>query len=108
MKTSDVLVDVFLVLGVTCQFICCLGVLVMPTVFDRLHYVGAGATLGPLLIGAAVLVRQTTSGAGIETLVTMALLVLLSPVLLLATVRAARRFEVGRIGPTADERRQLT
>ena len=106
MKTSDILVDVFLVLGVTCQFICCVGVLVMPTVFDRLHFVGAGATLGPLLIGAAVLVRQTTSAAGIETLVTMALLVLLSPVLLLATVRAARRFELGRVGPTAEERRE--
>ena len=108
MKTSDILADVFLVLGVACQFICCLGVVVMPTVFDRLHYVGAGATFGPLFIGAAVLVRQTTSGAGIETIATMALILLLSPVLLLATVRAARRFEFGRIGPTADERRAET
>jgi monovalent cation/proton antiporter MnhG/PhaG subunit len=107
-KTSDILVDVFLTLGVGCQLICCLGVLLMRTVFDRLHYAGAGTTLGPLLIGAAVLVRQTTSGAGIETIVTMALLVLLGPVVVLATVRAARRLEVGRIGPTADERRGAT
>jgi monovalent cation/proton antiporter MnhG/PhaG subunit len=108
MKTSDILVDVFLIVGVTCQFICCLGVVVMPTVFDRLHFVGAGTTLGPLLIGAAVLVRQTTSAAGIETFVVMALIVLLSPVLLLATVRAARQFELGRIGPTPDERRSAS
>lgn len=108
MKTSDILADVFLVLGVACQLVCCLGVLVMPTVFDRLHYVGAGSTLGPLLVGAAVLVRQTTSGAGIETMATMALIVLLSPVLLFAIVRAARRFEYGRIGPSADERRAAT
>jgi monovalent cation/proton antiporter MnhG/PhaG subunit len=108
MKTSDILVDVFLVLGVTCQLICCLGVLAMPTVFDRLHFVGAGTTLGPLFIGAAVLVRQTTSSAGIETIATMALIVLLSPVLMLATVRAARRFELGHIGPTPDERRSAT
>jgi monovalent cation/proton antiporter MnhG/PhaG subunit len=105
MKTSDVLVDVFLVLGVTCQLICCVGVVVMATVFDRLHFVGAGTTLGPLFVGAAVLVRQTTSAAGIETIVTVALILLLSPVLMLATVRAARRFEFGRIGPTAEERR---
>jgi monovalent cation/proton antiporter MnhG/PhaG subunit len=104
-KTSDILVDVFLIVGVACQFICCLGVVVMPTVFDRLHFVGAGTTLGPLLIGAAVLVRQTTSSAGIETIVVMALIVLLSPVLMLATVRAARRLEMGTIGPTPDERR---
>jgi monovalent cation/proton antiporter MnhG/PhaG subunit len=106
-KTSDILVDVFLVLGVACQFICCVGVLAMRSVFDRLHYAGAGTTLGPLLIGASVLVRQTTSGAGIETMVTMALVVLLGPVVVLATARAARRVEVGQIRPTTDERRGL-
>ena len=106
--SASLAVDLLLGLGVAAQLLCCLGVLVMPTVFDRLHFVGAGSTLGPLLIGAAVLVRQTTSAAGIETIVTMALIVLLSPVLLLATVRAARRYEIGRIGPTADERRSAT
>jgi monovalent cation/proton antiporter MnhG/PhaG subunit len=107
-KTSDLLVDVFLILGVACQFICCVGVVAMRTVFERLHYAGAGTTLGPLLVGAAVLVRQTTSAAGIETIVTMALLVLLGPVVVLATARAARRLEAGQIGPTADERRGAT
>lgn len=108
MKTSDILVDVFLIVGVSCQLICCLGVLVMPTVFDRLHFAGAGTTLGPLFVGAAVLVRQTTSSAGIETLVTMAFIVLLGPVLTLATVRAARNARAGRIGPTADELSEAT
>jgi monovalent cation/proton antiporter MnhG/PhaG subunit len=107
-KTNDLLVDVLLVLGVACQLICCLGVVAMRTVFERLHYAGAGTTVGPLLVGAAVLVRQTTSAAGIETIVTMALLVLLGPVVVLATARAARRLEVGRIGPTAHERRRAT
>jgi multisubunit Na+/H+ antiporter MnhG subunit len=80
----------------------------MRTVYDRLHFVGAGTTLGPLLVGAAVLVRQTTSSAGIETFVTMGFILLLGPVLTLATVRAARRADVGRIGPTAEERRRAT
>lgn len=99
MKTTDLLVDVFLVAGVACQFICCLGVFVMPTAFDRLHFVGAGTIFGPLLVGAAVLVRQTTSAAGIETIVTMAFIVLTAPVLLLATARAIRRSHGGEIGP---------
>jgi monovalent cation/proton antiporter MnhG/PhaG subunit len=90
MKTTDVLVDVFLVLGVTCQFVCCVGVLVMQTVYDRLHFAGAGTTLGPLLVGAAVLVRQTTSAAGITTIVIMVLVFVLGPALLIATARAAR------------------
>jgi monovalent cation/proton antiporter MnhG/PhaG subunit len=93
MKTSDLLVDVFLVLGVACQFVCCVGVLAFRNVFDRLHFVGAGTTLGPLLIGAAVLVRQTTSAAGITAMLVMAIVVLLGPALVIATARAARRIE---------------
>lgn len=103
MKTTDLLVDVFLVLGVVCQFVCCVGTLVFGNVFDRLHYVGAGSTLGPLLIGAAVLVRQTTSAAGITTMVIMALVLGLGPALVTATARAARRIDVGRVGPTDEE-----
>ena len=93
MKTSDLLVDIFLVLGVACQFVCCVGVLAFRNVFDRLHFVGAGTTLGPLLIGAAVLVRQTTSAAGITAMLVMAIVVLLGPALVIATARAARRIE---------------
>jgi monovalent cation/proton antiporter MnhG/PhaG subunit len=93
MKTSDLLVDVFLVLGVACQFVCCLGVVVMRNVFDRLHFAGAGTTLGPLLIGAAVLVRQTTSAAGITTMLIMAAVLVLGPALVMATARAAQRIE---------------
>jgi multisubunit Na+/H+ antiporter MnhG subunit len=104
MKASDILVDVFLTLGVGVQAVCCLGVLVMRSAFDRLHYAGAGTILGPLLVGAAVLVRQTTSAAGIETVATMVLLVLLGPALVLATARAARRLDGGRIGPRPEDR----
>jgi monovalent cation/proton antiporter MnhG/PhaG subunit len=93
MKTTDLLVDVFLVLGVACQFVCCVGVVVMRDVFDRLHFAGAGTTLGPLLIGAAVLVRQTTSAAGITTILIMAAVLVLGPALVIATARAARRIE---------------
>jgi len=104
MKTTDLLVDVFLVLGVACQFVCCLGVLVFGNVFDRLHFAGAGTTLGPLLIGAAVLVRQTTSAAGITAMLVMAVVVVLGPALVIATARAARRIDYGEIGPRQDER----
>jgi monovalent cation/proton antiporter MnhG/PhaG subunit len=102
-KTTDLLVDVFLVLGVLCQFVCCVGVAVFQNVFDRLHYVGAGATLGPLLIGAAVLVRQTTSAAGITTMVIMTLVLVLGPALVIATARAARRIDFDRVGATDEE-----
>jgi monovalent cation/proton antiporter MnhG/PhaG subunit len=92
-KTTDLLVDAFLVLGVACQFVCCLGVVVMRNVFDRLHFAGAGTTVGPLLIGAAVLVRQTTSAAGITTMLIMGAVLVLGPALVIATARAAQRLE---------------
>jgi monovalent cation/proton antiporter MnhG/PhaG subunit len=106
MKTTDLLVDVFLVLGVASQLIACVGVLAFPNVFDRLHFVGVGTTVGPLLVGAAVLVRQTTSAAGISTIVMMTVLVLLGPSLLIATARAARQLEIGQVGALREERAQ--
>jgi monovalent cation/proton antiporter MnhG/PhaG subunit len=104
MKTTDLLVDVFLVLGVACQLVACLGVLVFRDVFDRIHFMSAGSTLGPLLIGAAVLVRQTTSAAGITTMMIMGLVLVLSPALVIATARAARLVEYGRIEARDEER----
>jgi len=87
----DLIVDVFLSLGVGAELICCLGVLLMRNVFDRLHYSSAATTIGPLLIGAAVLVRESVSAGGLETIVTVAFLFLLNPVVLIATARAAQR-----------------
>lgn len=103
MKASDLLVDVFLTLGGVAQLISCLGVAVFRSVFDRLHFVGAGSTVGPLLIGAAVLTRYTTSAGGISTMVVMAALVLLYPMLVVAAGRAARRIDFGAIEATDAE-----
>jgi monovalent cation/proton antiporter MnhG/PhaG subunit len=103
-KTTDLLVDVLLAGGVACQFVCCLGVLVFADVFDRLHFAAGGTTLGPLLIGAAVLVRQTTSAAGITTMVIMVAVVALGPALVVATSRAARRLEYRQVAATERER----
>jgi monovalent cation/proton antiporter MnhG/PhaG subunit len=89
----DILVDVFLALGVGCQLVCCIGVVVMRNAFDRLHYAGAGTTLGPVLVGTAVVIRESVSAGGLETIATVALLFLLSPVLTIATARAAQRLE---------------
>ena len=93
MTARDLLVDVFLGLGVGCQIVCCLGLLVMRDVFDRLHYAGAGTTLGPIFIGAAILIRESVSAGGLETIATVAFVFLLNPVLTIATARAARRLE---------------
>ena len=93
MTSRDLIVDVLLGLGVAAQLLCCLGVLVMRNAFDRLHYTSAATTIGPMLIGAAVLVRQSVSAAGLETIAIVALVFLLNPVVEIATARAAWRIE---------------
>jgi monovalent cation/proton antiporter MnhG/PhaG subunit len=89
----DLIVDVMLAFGVGAQLICCFGVLLMRNVFDRLHYASAATTVGPVLIGAAVLVRESVSAGGLETIAIVSLLFLLNPVVEIATARAARRIE---------------
>ena len=104
MSARDVVVDVLLALGIGAEVICCLGVLVMRNAFDRLHYGAAATTIGPVLIGAAILVRESVSSAGLATIATVALVFLLNPVVETATARAARRLEVGRVTPLSEER----
>jgi monovalent cation/proton antiporter MnhG/PhaG subunit len=89
----DLIVDVLLAFGVGAELVCCIGVLLMRNVFDRLHYSSAATTVGPVLIGAAILVRESVSAAGLQTIATVALLFLLNPVVQIATARAARRVE---------------
>ncbi|HEX5246323.1 MAG TPA: monovalent cation/H(+) antiporter subunit G [Gaiellaceae bacterium] len=86
-------VDVLLGLGVALELLCCLGVLVMRTTYDRLHYVAAGTTVPAFLILAAVLVREHLSSGGLDAIAAVGLAFLLNPVLVIATARVARRID---------------
>lgn len=86
-------VDILLALGVVLELLCCVGVVVMRTTYDRLHYAAAGTTVPAFLILAAVLVKQHLSAGGLDAIAAVALMFLLNPVLVVATARAARRVE---------------
>jgi monovalent cation/proton antiporter MnhG/PhaG subunit len=88
MSVASVAVVVLLVLGVGTELACCVGVLVMQDAYDKLHYIGPAAIVGPVLIAAAVVVRESFSQAGIKSLLTAGLLIIASPVLSHATARA--------------------
>jgi len=90
---ADVSVDVLLALGVTGELLCVVGVVVMRTVYARLHYTAAATTVPAWLVLAAVLVREHVSSAGLQAIAAVALLFLLNPLLVMATGRAARRLE---------------
>lgn len=101
---TDAVVFTLLGLAVAAELVCVLGVLVMRTVYDRLHYTGAASTVGPLLLLAAVLIREGMTSQSMETIAAVALLFLANPLLVHATARAARRIDVGQVGPTPEER----
>lgn len=96
-------VDVLLVLGVACAFICVLGVVVMRTTADRLHYAAAGTTLPAFLVLAAVLVREHLTSGGLTAIAAVGLMFLLNPVLLSATARAIRKIDYGDVEPRPEE-----
>ena len=90
---ENVVVDSLLSAGVAAELLCCIGVAVMRTTFDRLHYTAAGTTVGPFSILAAVLVREGFGQAGLDAIAAVVLLVLAGPLVVHATARAARATE---------------
>jgi len=91
--TGNLVVDLLLGIGVGAQLVCCVGLVVARTVFDRLHFVAAATTAGPFLILAALLVREGLSTQGLESIAAVALLLLANPVLVHALARAGRAQE---------------
>jgi multicomponent Na+:H+ antiporter subunit G len=95
-SVQDVIVAVLLTVGVASVLLSCVGVLVMREALDRLHFTAPAATIGPVLVAAAVLVEEPLSSAGIKAVLVALLLVITTPVLSHATARAARIREHGR------------
>ena len=87
---GNVVVDILLALGVTAQLLCCVGVVVMRTTFDRLHYSAAGTTVGPFCILAALLVREGFGQVGLSGIAVVAVLFVTGRLVVHATARAAR------------------
>jgi multicomponent Na+:H+ antiporter subunit G len=103
-SAAAVAVAVLLAAGVAVQLLCCLGLLVMSDTFDRLHYLGPAATLGPLLIGAAVLLRHSSGQACVKIVLLVVLLLLINPVVTHATARVRRTGGLDAGDTTAEER----
>ncbi len=96
MSVQDVIVAVLLTVGGASVLLSCVGVLVMREALDRLHFTAPAATIGPVLVAAAVLVEEPLSSAGLKAVLVALLLVVTTPVLSHATARAARIREHGR------------
>lgn len=93
-----IVADALLFAGVAWLLLCALGVLVMRSAYDRLHY-SCAAGWGVLPVALAIVVRESLSLIGDKALLTAAVVVVCGPVLAHATARAGRIRERGRWNP---------
>jgi monovalent cation/proton antiporter MnhG/PhaG subunit len=88
--------------GVALELVAALGLVLMRDVYDRLHYLGP-ATVGALLIAAAVWVYQGPSQIALEATLVAVIVLVISPALTHGTARAARISEHGDWRPQRGE-----
>jgi multicomponent Na+:H+ antiporter subunit G len=105
-NAHDLVIDVLVAAGVVGELLCCVGLVVMRDVFDRIHFAMASTTIPPFLIAAAVLVEEDWTQPGINALVIAAVLFLVNPMVAHATARAARARRLGQFEATPAERRR--
>ena len=89
-SAKDWLIVALMVLAVAIQFVSCVGVLAMPHLFDRLHYLGPASSVAPALVAGAIVARESLDHQGIFAVLAASFLLVFGPVLSHATARAAR------------------
>ena len=91
--SENLVVDVLLALGVGFELVCVAGLLAARTAADRLHFLGGASSLPPVLILAALIVREGLPSNVVSSIVAVALLLLVNPVAVHALGRAIRQAE---------------
>jgi multicomponent Na+:H+ antiporter subunit G len=87
---KDALIGALLVLAVLVQLGCCVGLLVMPNLPDRLHFLTPASSLAPALVAGAVVAKESLDHQGIVAILVALFLMVFTPVISHATARAAR------------------
>ena len=102
MTARTLVADVLLGMAVLVVLASSVGILVMRDVYDKLHYVTPLALVAPVIVGLAILVQSGWSVNSLQTWLAIALMVIGTPFLSHATVRAARIRESGDWSSPAD------
>ena len=79
MSVQDVVVGLLLAGGVASVLLSCVGLVVMRTAMDRLHFTAPAGTIAPVLFAAAVLVEEPLSSAGIKAAIVALLIIVTTP-----------------------------
>jgi multisubunit Na+/H+ antiporter MnhG subunit len=102
----EILADVLLGLAVAIVLASVIGILVMRDAYQKLHYVTPAALVAPLIVGLAVLAQSGLTENTAETWLALLFIMIASPFLTHATIRATRIREKGdwRPGPGRRDR----
>ena len=96
MNVATAAIDVCIALGAFILVLCAVGLLAMRDAVDKLHYVGPATTLAPLFVALAVIIEDGfTSPAALKAASVAVAIVVTSPIVSFATLRALRTREVG-------------
>ncbi len=101
--SAPLAVWILLAIAVAATALSALGILLVPDVFERLHFMAPAATVGVAALAAAVVVQESLSQAGIKAILTALVVFAMNPVLTHATARAIRIHQHGQWGPAPEE-----
>ena len=91
MTAQNIAVDALLAFAVFVELLCCAGVLLMRTAFDRVHYLGPAVLFGPLCFAIATMIAGgALSQQGIKTLIVFIVLLVTGPIQSYVTARLIR------------------
>jgi multisubunit Na+/H+ antiporter MnhG subunit len=106
--TRDYAVYVLVALGVGAEVVAAIGLVLMRNAIDRLHFAGAGTTIGPAFVAAAICVREgVVSAQGLAAMLIAVVLAAGGSLLGAATGRLIRLDAFGTLEPTPAERERL-
>lgn len=90
MKAATIAIEVCLGIAVVMAWLCCLGILVMPNFYERMHYLASVTTISAFAILAAVVMQEGWGQATLKTIFVCLVMLLINAILTHATARAAR------------------
>jgi multisubunit Na+/H+ antiporter MnhG subunit len=105
MSWRGVVAIVLMAAGGVLELLAVLGLCVMRSVYDRLHYVGL-AGFGALLIAVSIVVRESFSLIGDKALLVGVLLVITGPIMIQTTARSLLIREAGDYRAGIEEARE--
>ena len=81
---------ILLCLGVLIILLCSAAMILIPSTYARIHYLGPAATLGTICISLSILLQEGFSSAGIKSILFAVFIIIYGPILSHATSRAKR------------------